>query len=312
MEVFSDITDVIKNSNTVVTIGTFDGFHAGHKKIIERVIKGSKNINGRSFAITFEPHPRSVVSKDNNIKILTTLKEKISLLDAAGVENLLVINFTPEFSRLTYEQFFNTYIIDRIGIKELVIGHDHRLGKNRDGDENKLKKLGDFHHFDVIPVDAMRIDGEIVSSTKVRQALQLGHIDAVNKYLGRYYCFSGKVVKGSMRGRQLGFPTANVQLDDENKLIPANGIYVVEVKRNNGKYFGLMNIGLRPTFGDTEKILIEIYILDFDEDIYNEEISVSVIERIRDELKFSSKEDLIHQMNLDKQKGIEIIRNLIN
>lgn len=312
MNIFYNITEVNKSKDTVLTIGTFDGFHVGHRKIIDFVIRDSKEKGCRSFVITFEPHPRIVVNKNYEIKLLTTLDEKIKLLQEAGIENLLVVNFTPEFSKLTYDEFFDQYIISKIGIRDLVIGHDHHLGKNREGDENKLKRLGSLHSFDVKPVDAMKIDDEIVNSTKVRKALTEGRIDLANNYLGRYYSFSGKVVNGAMRGRELGFPTANIDLNNENKLIPANGIYLVKILVRGSEYFGLMSAGLRPTFGDTDRVLIEVYILDFNQNIYDEEVTVKVVNRIRDELKFASKEELISQMNLDKQKGLEIINNLIN
>ena len=312
MNIYRDISKVSKNKNTVITIGTFDGFHLGHQKIIEQVISDSKRKIGRSFVITFEPHPRSVVSKDYDLKILTTIDEKVALIEKAGIENLMVINFTPEFSNLTYEDFFSNYIIDKIGISELVIGHDHKLGKGRTGDEDKLIKFGEENSFSVVPVNAIKINDEIISSTKIRHALSDGDIDKVNKYLGRYYSLSGKVVKGSRRGRSLGFPTANLNISGNKKLIPANGIYLVEVIGHGQKLYGLMNIGTRPTFEDTSEVVIEVYIYNFDKDIYNTNLTVDIISRIRDELKFSSVEELIQNMESDKEKGLEIIKKLNN
>jgi len=309
MQIYHDITEVTKNENTVITIGTFDGFHVGHQQIIQKVVDNSKKINGRNFVITFEPHPRSVVSKDYQIKLLTLLNEKSKLLEEAGIENLLVINFTKEFSLLSSEEFLKKYLIEKIGLKQLIIGHDHRLGKGRDGDENKIKELGEKYNFEVIPVPEIKVDGEIVSSTKIRNALSQGEIEKVNKFINRYYSFSGKVVKGAMRGRTLGFPTANIQPEDPNKMIPAKGVYVVEFILSEGKFFGLMNIGLRPTFQDVIEQVIEIYLFDFNKDIYGENADVKVIKKIRDEKKFNSKEELINQIEEDKKQTLEYLKS---
>lgn len=310
MKIFTDTDRVIKDNNTVLTIGTFDGFHVGHQKIIDRVMDDAAALKGRTFVITFEPHPRSIVSKDFNLKILTTLEEKISLLDSYGIENLMVINFTQEFSKLSAEEFFQKYIIDKLGITKIIIGHDHRLGRNRDGDENKINQLGKANSFEVASVPAVSIDGEVVSSTKVRNALSDGDITKVNKYLGRYYAFKGKVVKGKMRGRLLGFPTANIEIDHQQKQIPSNGIYVTEIIYNHNKYYGLMSVGVRPTFENDGLRTIEIFIMNFEQDIYGEALTINVLSRIRDELKFSSAGELIERMKIDQGIGLEIINKL--
>jgi riboflavin kinase / FMN adenylyltransferase len=312
MNIFNDISHIDKDSSTIITVGTFDGLHVGHRNIMEKVVEEAQSKNGRSIVITFEPHPRSVVSKDFEVKLLTTLDEKIDLIDKAGIENLLIINFTKEFSQLSAEQFIKNHIVEKIGVKELVIGHDHHFGKDRFGDENKLKELGNIYSFDVLSVNAVSINNEIVNSTTIRHALELGNLEKANMFLGRSYSLSGIVITGSKRGRNMGFPTANIDLKDKQKLIPANGIYIVEFFVNAIRYFGLMNIGTRPTFEDSNKIIIEVYLLNFNNDIYGKEVTVNILKRMRDEIKYPSKEELIKQMEIDKINGIKIIESLIN
>jgi len=312
MNLFTDISQIEKNNNTVVTIGTFDGFHIGHQQIINEVLNNSRKNNRRNLVITFEPHPRSVIAKDFNIQILTTLEEKIDLIAQSGIDNLFVINFTKKFSELSYEEFFVKYIVNRIGISELIIGHDHKIGKNRGGDEDKLTELGTKYSFSVTPVSAVELDGDVISSTKIRHSLMDGDIEKVTRFLGRPYSFTGTVTKGAGRGRTLGFPTANIVVGNGSKCIPPAGVYAVEMYLRGQSYYGLMNIGVRPTFGDTVSTIIEIYLFDFNSDIYDESVKVNVVKRIRDEKKFSSKEELIEQINLDIEYGMKIINNLIN
>ncbi len=310
MEVFNSLSEVQKNKNTVITLGTFDGIHLGHKKIIEGVIKKAEKLNARSFLITFNPHPRSIVSKGHSIKLLHTLEEKIDILKDLGIQNLLIIKFTQEFSQLSSEEFVKNYIINGIGLNEIVIGYDHHFGKGRGGDEQTLREMGKEFDFNVTKVDAVNINGTSVSSTKIRNALADGNINMANSFLGRYYSFNGKVIKGDGRGRTLGFPTANIKLNNENKLLPAIGIYAVELMMTNEKHFGLMSIGKRPTFYNEGQLTTEIYIYDFDRDIYNENVTVKVIERIRGEEKYSSPEELVAQMKKDKEAGVEIMSRL--
>jgi riboflavin kinase/FMN adenylyltransferase len=314
MEIFEDLSKVTYDKNTVVTLGTFDGIHAGHKKIIEEVVARSSFYGGRNFLITFDPHPRSIVSKDYKIQILSTLEEKLKLLEAIGIQNVLVIKFTKEFSQLSANEFFLKYVLKGIGIREIVIGHDHHFGKGRDGDENKLRELGKANDFKVTPVDAVSIDSMIVSSTKIRNLLTAGDVKTVNLFLGRFYSFSGKVVEGDKRGRELGFPTANIEPDNLDKLLPAIGIYAVEFFINNEekKYTGVMSMGKRPTFYDEGKLTTEVYIFDFDKDIYGAKVTVKVVDRIRGEEKFSSAEELVIQMHKDVAAGMEILRRKVN
>ncbi len=309
MEIFDDLSKVVYEKNTVITIGTFDGIHVGHKKIIEKVVAKSSFYGGRSFLITFDPHPRSIVSEDHKVQLISTLEEKLLLLESLGVQNVLVIRFTKEFSQLSANEFFRDYVLKGIGIREIVIGHDHHFGKGRDGDEDKLIELGKANDFKVSAVEAVKIDSAIVSSTKIRNLLMAGAVRTANLFLDRYYSFSGKVVTGDKRGRDLGFPTANIELDIPGKLIPAIGIYAVEffVKNDNTKYNGVMSIGKRPTFYNEGKITTEVFIFDFDRNIYGEKVTVNVIERIRGEEKFSSAGELVLQMKKDVEAGMEIL-----
>ncbi len=312
MKIFYNLSEVNKDKNTVLTLGTFDGIHVGHRNIIEKVVERAAIANSRSFLVTFDPHPRTVIKKDDEIKLLNTFQEKVEIIKNLGIQNLLVINFTKEFSQLGSEEFVKKYIIDSIGVKEIVIGHDHHFGKGRGGDEQTLKEMGKEFDFEVSVVGPVNKNGITVSSTKIRNALSGGDIMLANLFLNRFYCFSGVVVKGDQRGRLLGFPTANIELDDKNKLLPALGIYAVEFILNDEKFFGVMSIGRRPTFYNEGKITTEVYILDFDADIYGEYVTVNVVERIRGEEKFSSAEELIKQMKKDTEIGREILNNLIN
>lgn len=302
MRVYNDLISIEKNVNTIITIGTFDGVHLGHQEIFNVLINKSKNNGCRSFVITFEPHPRMVIQPNSDLKLLTTFQEKVEILEKLGIDNLLVVPFTKEFSQLTSEEFFKTYILEGIGVKRMVIGYDHHFGKGRDGDEQKIRELGALNNFEVQKTEAVTINETVVSSSKIRNALSEGEVKTAAQMLGRNYSFAGKVVVGDKRGRELGFPTANIQLENESKLIPKNGVYAVKVFLEERIFNGVMNIGLRPTFKDTKIVLSEVHILNFDEEIYGKHIRVEFIERIRDEKKFDSKEELIKQIEIDKQK----------
>ena len=302
MRVYNDRFLIEKNDDTIITIGTFDGVHLGHQEIFNVLINKSKNNGCRSFVITFEPHPRMVIQPNSDLKLLTTFEEKVEILEEMGIDNLLVIPFTKEFSQLTSEEFFRKFILDGIGIKKMVIGYDHHFGKGRDGDEQKIRELGALNNFEVQKTEAVTINEIVVSSSKIRNALSEGEVKTAAQMLGRNYSFSGLVVVGDKRGRELGFPTANIQLENESKLIPKNGVYAVKVFLEERIFNGVMNIGLRPTFKDTKIVLSEVHILNFDEEIYGKKIRIEFIERIRDEKKFSSKEELIKQIEIDKQK----------
>jgi len=307
MRVYNDLFFIKKNDQTIITIGTFDGVHLGHQEIFNVLINKAKNDGCRNFVITFEPHPRVIIQPDSQLKLLTTFQEKVEILEKMGIDNLLVIPFTKEFSQLTPEDFFRKYILEGIGVKKIVIGYDHHFGKGRDGDEQKIRELGSLNGFEVQKTDAVTINETVVSSSKIRNALTEGEVTNAALMLGRNYSFSGKVVLGDKRGRELGFPTANIQLENEFKVVPKNGVYAVKVFLEEGSFDGVMNIGLRPTFKETTIVLSEVHILNFNRDIYGKQIRVEFISRIRDEKKFNSKEELIKQIEIDKQEAIKLL-----
>ena len=310
MQIFRNLDKIEKNENTVITLGTFDGIHLGHRKILETLVKKSAALNGRNLLVTFDPHPRSVIVKDRKVRLLSTVDEKIPILESIGVHNLLVVNFTEEFSQKTSYEFVKEYFVDAIGVNEIIIGYDHHFGKGRDGNVDSLRKMGEDFGFKVSSVDAVSVDNITVSSTKIRNALSEGNIQLANKMLGRRYSFSGVVVKGDKRGRDLGFPTANIEDFGDDKFLPAIGIYLVDICIDRKNYYGLMSIGRRPTFYESGDVTTEVYVMDFSKEIYGQYVTVNIIERIRDEEKFSSVDELIAQMKKDEEKGKEIINKL--
>lgn len=307
MNFYTDISEINKDDNTFITIGTFDGIHKGHLDIINTLIEKSKKAGGRNFVITFEPHPRLVLSKENNIKLLTSIEEKKKIFEELGVENLLILKFTKEFAAKDYDNFIKDDIVNGIGAKHIVIGYDHKFGKNRSGDKNKLEKLGKKYGFDVDCISPVEVKGEVISSTKIRNSLNTGDVETAADYLGRNYRIAGKIVEGSKRGKSIGFPTANVEPDYENKLIPKRGVYFVECQLGGKKLSGIMNIGFRPTFENENRLVIEVHLYNFDENVYGREIEIIFIKRIRDEKKFNSKEELIKQIKADKEEGRKLI-----
>lgn len=311
MKIYTEVNEVVKDSNTVLTLGTFDGIHLGHQEIIKKVVDCSVKENRRNIVITFRPHPRKVINPELNIKLLTTSDEQIEIFEKLGVENLLIINFTKEFSELSPEEFLKDYLIAKIGLKKIVIGYDHHFGKARGGDINLLKAMSEKFKFEILQIEPYLINDEPVSSTKIRNALENGDIEKANTMLGRYYSFSGVVVEGDKRGRELGYPTANIRLNSSDKLLPQVGIYAVLVEMDNKNYKALLSIGKRPTFYDDGQIVPEVYIYDFNSDIYRKELKINLISRLRGEEKFRSAEELIKQMNIDRENGLKVLNNII-
>jgi riboflavin kinase/FMN adenylyltransferase len=306
MNIYNSVDKIEKDENTVLTIGTFDGIHKGHKVLFKKVKEYSSLHGLRNVVITFEPHPRTVVT-NQKVKLLTTMEEKSEELKRIGIQNLLVINFSKEFSQQTSEKFITDVVHGKVGVKHIIVGHDHKFGKNRDGNDNELIRLGKQYGFSVECVPPVKYGEEIISSTKVRNALLNGEVEKANNFLGRNYSFSGKVVKGVSRGTILGFPTANIDVSDADKLIPKNGVYIVRALVENKIVFGIMNIGMRPTFADTLDVVIEVHLLNFNEDIYDKKIKVELLKRLRDETKFANKEELIYQIGKDKKEAIRFI-----
>lgn len=306
------VFDTDKSENvkySVVTIGTFDGVHIGHKAIIEKLKEQAKKLNCESVIITFSPHPRMVVNNDSKILLLTTLEEKKELIEKLGVDKLYVINFTKNFAKKTYQEFLTETIVLKNKAKHLIIGYDHKFGKDRAGDKTNLMELTKENNIGITIVNPQEINGMVVSSTKIRNALLDGNLELANTMLGRNYKVNGKVIEGSKRGRTLGFPTANIEPYEKNKLLPQNGVYLVKVFLENREYPGVLNIGLRPTFNNRVEPIAEVHLLDFNQDIYGTEISVEFIKRLRDEKKFNSKEELITQIKKDIKEVKKILKN---
>jgi riboflavin kinase/FMN adenylyltransferase len=311
MKIYKSINEIDKNENTVLTIGTFDGIHEGHKVLFDKLKEYSLQNNLRNIVVTFEPHPRTVVS-NYQIKLLTTLEEKGKLLEQLGIENLLVINFSKEFSQQSADEFIANVICGKIGVKHIIVGHDHKFGKDRNGNDLELIELGVENNFTVEKVEPVKYDDEIISSTKVRDALLNGDVKKANNFLGHNYCFHGTVVRGVSRGTILGFPTANIEVEDEDKLIPKNGVYIVKALVEEEIVYGVMNVGLRPTFADTLSVVIEAHLFEFNKDVYGKLIKIELLKRIRDEQKFNNKEELIYQIGKDKREAIQFVGKIIN
>ena len=306
MKVFSSINEFNSTKKTIVTIGTFDGVHIGHQKIIEKLIQGSKNSDYESLILTFFPHPRMVLHGTSSIKLLNTIDEKSSLLERMELDNLIIHPFNKEFSNLSAEEFVKTILVDALNIQKIIIGYDHRFGKNRAANIDDLIEFGEKYGFEVEQISAQEIDSVSVSSTKIRDAVANGTMAIANEFLGYNYLLSGKIIEGKQLGRTIGFPTANIKIEENYKLIPKNGVYIVNSIIEEKTVFGIMNIGLNPTVNG-EDLSIEVHFLDFDIDIYNTEINVSVIDRIRDEQKFTSIDLLKEQILEDKNYAISYI-----
>jgi riboflavin kinase/FMN adenylyltransferase len=295
----------------VVTIGTFDGVHLGHQKVITRLKEIAKKHNGENVIFTFYPHPRLVTSaSETNLRLLTTLEEKSALFEKFGIDHLIVYPFNKAFSELTYTEFVKQILVEKINTRCLVFGYDHKFGKNREGGFEYLKKCAEKFNFEVEKLDVLSVDEENVSSTKIREALQSGDIKKASYYFGYNFTLCGTVVSGKQMGRKLGFPTANIETSDKHKIIPGYGVYAVKVTLNNKHYNGMLNIGTRPTFNkNADNRSIEVNIFDFADDIYKQEITIVFIDKIRDEQKFSGVEMLVEQLKKDKIKALEIFQN---
>jgi riboflavin kinase/FMN adenylyltransferase len=302
LKIFHSINDFRSTKKTILTLGTFDGVHIGHKKILKKVIQGTANEKYESLVLTFFPHPRMVLQEDSGLQLLNTIDEKIDLLAEIGLENLVIHPFDETFSRLTAEDFVKTILVDRFHIQKIIIGYDHRFGRNRTADIDDLIAFGKKYNFEVEQISVQEINEISVSSTKIRNALLEGNMTLANDYLGYAYFLTGTVVKGKQLGRTINFPTANLNIKENYKLIPQNGVYIVESTINQKTVFGMMNIGFNPTVkGQNQSI--EIHYFDFDADLYEQKIRVSILQRIRSEQKFESVDLLKAQLEKDKKSA---------
>ncbi|MGA0558476.1 bifunctional riboflavin kinase/FAD synthetase [Larkinella sp. VNQ87] len=312
MKIYHGIDTFQPLPHAVVTSGTFDGVHLGHQKILNRLTEIARrgdapNQAGETVVLTFWPHPRTVVSNDSQgLKLLSTLEEKTGLLEAAGVDHLVVIPFTRSFSELSSAEFIQQILVDKIGTKKLVIGYDHHFGRNREGSFEYLQQHAPEYGFEIEEIPRQDVEDVGVSSSKIRAALLEGDLETATKFLGRPYSLSGTIVKGQQLGRTIGFPTANIQVDDPVKLIPANGIYATEVIYKGERLGGAMSIGTRPTVGGTHRTQ-EVFIFDFKQEIYGEHLTVRFIEYLRPELKFDGLAAMVDQMQLDVERSREIL-----
>lgn len=291
MNVFSSVSSYNISKPSVVTIGTFDGVHIGHRAILERLTKSAQSKNLDSVVLTFFPHPRMVLQKDAQIKLINTINEREELLKNSGIDNLIIHPFTLDFSRLTALEFVRDVLVSQLNLKKIIIGYDHRFGRNRNANIEDLKEFGKTYDFEVVEISAQQLEEVSVSSTKIRKALEKGNIETANQYLGYPFMLSGSIVTGRGIGKTLDFPTANLHIKEDYKLIPKEGVYIVRSDISGKKVYGLTNIGTNPTVGGTKKT-IETYFLDYNEDLYNQPVQLKFLTRIRNEKKFQSKKDL--------------------
>lgn len=307
MKIFQSISDFNSKKKTIVTLGTFDGVHIGHKKIIEKLIQNAEISDCESLILTFYPHPRMVLQEKSEIKLLNTMAEKMLLLENTGLENLIIHPFDEKFSRLTAEEFVADILVAKFNIQKIIIGHDHRFGRNRTADINDLIVFGEQYGFEVEQISAQEIDEVSVSSTKIRNALHEGNTALARQYLGYDYFLSGTVVKGKQLGRTIGYPTANIQIKDDYKLLPKIGVYAVKSMIDGQTVFGMMNIGTNPTVGGTA-LSIEVHFFDTDTDLYDEELEIFVLHFLRNEQKFASLDDLKQQLASDKLNALAFVK----
>ena len=308
MIIAHSLKETPRDLSSVVTVGTFDGVHRAHAEIIREVVNRAEMREGRSVVVTFDPHPKQVVGPAGRpVELLSTVEERVELIGMLGVDILLVIEFTYGFSRISPRDFYRTYIVDGIGLDEVIVGYDHMFGRDRAAGIDELVKMGKEFDFSVFAVHPFTVEGETVSSTVIRKALGVGDVERAARFLGRPYSFSGTVVKGDGRGKTIGFPTANIIPASTLKIIPARGVYAVGVRVGNERRYGMMNIGVRPTVTADPGETVEVHLFDFDRDIYGQQLTVSFLRRLRDEKKFDSLSDLVEQLGRDREEARQTV-----
>ncbi len=307
MKIFHSTQEFIaEKKDSIITIGTFDGVHIGHQEILKNLISQSKDNN--SVILTFFPHPRMVLQKGSDLKLLTTLQEKIDLLEKIGLDCLVIEPFTKEFSRLTSLDFVRKILMQQLKLRKLIIGYDHQFGRNREGNLKQLKEYGAIYNFDVEEIPAQDIKDIAVSSTKIRKALAEGDIEKANSYLGYEFMLTGTIVHGKGLGKQYNYPTINIHIEESYKLIPKAGVYIIKTTFNNQNLFGIMNIGNRPTVNGKNQT-IEVHLLDFNADIYGKNIQIQLVYHLRNEQKFDSINHLFDQIKEDEKQARKLISN---
>ena len=308
MKSVNNISNFSSKEQTFVTIGTFDGVHFGHQKIIERLVFEAKKVKKKSVLLTFFPHPRMVLQKDASIELLNTIDERASLLEKTGLDYLIIHPFSKAFSRTSAFEFVRDILVNQLNISKLIIGYDHHFGKNREGNITQLTEYSHLYDFNVEEIPAQDIDDVSVSSTKIRKALHLGNLRTANNYLGYNFMLCGTVVNGKKLGGKIGYPTANISVKERYKLIPKTGVYVVQTKIQNETVFGMMNIGNRPTVNGNHQT-IEVHFFDFNKDLYGKKLTIELLYFLRDEKKFGSIDLLIHQLKKDEKTARDYIKN---
>ncbi len=303
------LKEIVSPNFSVVTIGTFDGVHLGHKKIIKKLVAIAKTNNFKSTILTFFPHPRMVLQQDNSIKLINTLDEKIAILEELGLNQLIIHPFTKEFSRLSAQEYVKDILVEKLNSKKIIIGYDHRFGRNRTATIENLKEFGEVFNFEVEEISAEEINEVSVSSTKIRKALEEGEIETANLYLGYEFMLTGTITKGKGLGKKIQFPTANIHIEEEYKLIPKKGVYTVKSIINNEVVYGMMNIGMNPTVNGTKET-IEVHFFDFDQNLYGKKIQVNLLARQRNEKRFESVEALKEQLFKDKKSALKNIASI--
>ncbi|QSS96210.1 bifunctional riboflavin kinase/FAD synthetase [Psychroflexus sp. ALD_RP9] len=309
MNIYHNIKDFNCKGKTAITIGTFDGVHVGHRKILKRLVNSAKKEGLQSVLLTFFPHPRMVLQHNSELKLINTLDEKVSILEETGLDHLIIHPFTLEFSRLSAQTYVEDILVKQLYAKHIIIGYDHRFGRNRTADINDLKAYGNDFKFKVEEISKQDIEKVAVSSTKIRTALTEGDLELANKYLTQAFKLSGQVVKGKGIGKDLGFATANLHIQESYKLIPKSGVYVVKTIIGGKTLFGMMNIGTNPTFNEAKQS-IEAHFFDFNQDLYGKHLSIMLLKRLRSEEKFNDINDLILAMQNDKIKALDYISKL--
>lgn len=308
MKIHFGVDSFQKLTKPVVTTGTFDGVHLGHKKILKKLCSIATKNSLESVLLTFTPHPRVHLFPDNNLKLINTREENLSLFEYYGINHVVILKFDNSLSRLTYLDYVREILIKKIGMKHMVVGYDHQFGRNREGSIKSLNEISEIYSFKTYEVDPVFINKKTISSTKIRNCIEDGELDKANKFLGHNFTLFGSVIKGQGKGKELGFPTANIKILDKNKIIPRDGVYAVYVHLNNNFYEGMMNVGPKPTFGFNDKS-IEVNIFNFNQNIYSKKITVEVIKRLRSVRKFKSINDLKLQIEQDKILSLNVLSN---
>lgn len=309
MKIYNNISEFNSDRKSVVTIGTFDGVHHGHQKILQRVVNRAQADNLTSVLLTFFPHPRMVLQPDHDLKLINSIEERTELVKDQGIENMVIHPFSIEFSRTTAQEYVKEILVDQLKASVVVIGYDHRFGRNRSASIQELKEYASEYHFDIIEISKEEVEEVAVSSTKVRQSLESGEIERANRYLNRTYSLKGHVRSGKQIGRTIGYPTANLHVHQEYKLIPGNGVYITSSCINGKHFFGMTNIGVNPTIGNGNYRTIETYYLDFDGDLYDTSMELFFHKRLRDEKKFDTMQELVSAMDDDLKRTQDYARD---